>query len=135
MKTIKFATIALFSAAVIFTSCKKDENGDTEAPTVMITLTASDDTTGAYHNGDTLHFHIHVTDNEEIHEVSTTITREADGSEQLHFHAHPEAATFMKDTMYIISTSTHSDFTVEVEASDASENMKTATASFHSHPM
>jgi hypothetical protein len=133
MRTLKFVLTTLIILSIFAVACKKEE-GDTESPTVTIALTAPTD--GSYHTGDTLHFHVHVTDNEMLHEVATSITREHDGEEVYHVHGHPDSTVYMLDGMYVIDNGgSHSDFTVSSTATDHSENSGSDSKSFHSHPM
>lgn len=130
MKKFKFTIVALFATALVFTACKKEDEGDTEAPVVTVTLHEA----GPFMNGDTVHVHVNATDNDVLHGVVTTITREHDGAEVFHSHDHTSEATFSSEFMYVTDNGgNHSDFTVSAVAEDESENSKEATATFHVH--
>ncbi|MEX0966880.1 MAG: DUF4625 domain-containing protein [Bacteroidia bacterium] len=137
MKNTTFLLLALLMLS-LGTACKKDNNNDddkkddpqvdTEKPTLNLVQPIEGAT---FENGDTMHIHAVITDNETVHDVAVAITRTNDDSEIFHAHYHFDAASAEVDTFYIISVPIHSDLILRVEASDHSENDTAISRGYH----
>ncbi|MCF8275765.1 MAG: hypothetical protein K9J17_03440 [Flavobacteriales bacterium] len=128
-------SISILSVAILiasgFTSCTKIE--ENQAP--VVTIISPSATNNPYMSGMPITIHVEATDDVGLHEIVVTVVREHDSVEVYsHYdHSHEASYSFEVDTMF--TTTTHSDFTLTVTASDHEEEETVATETFHMHPM
>lgn len=124
MKKNFFLSTIFFSLILLLfqTSCKKEDDKDTENPTVTVAKPTSNQ---AFANGDTVKISAAFADNEALHEVGIHVTNLTTDSEFFHYHNHDlmEAKTFSKDTFFIVDNGgTATNFNIEFVAIDHLEN-------------
>lgn len=125
MKTNILLMAALLLAV---TACKKK---DKEAPSIAI---LSPNSNVMYMNGDTMHIHVEVNDNEVLGEVHVELHNESLGSEEIHVHDEggDPSYVFMQD--YVININDHTDFMLRVNAMDEAGNAAKDSFHVHVHP-
>ncbi|MCD8528551.1 MAG: DUF4625 domain-containing protein [Chitinophagales bacterium] len=132
MKTKTIIIVAAIFAVSIITSCNKNEdNTDTQAPVIELIEPTSATT---YMSGDTVFIHATITDNDELHEISSLISRTHMGVTDTvwTFDTHSHTASYDLYGYYVIEVpGMHNDFELFVTASDHNENESTQTFSFH----
>lgn len=137
MKNILKATTAiLLFMSITFIACeeKHEDNGqDTEAPTInIISPTATD----SYMSGDTVSIQANFTDNDQLHEISASLTRTHNGQteEVWTYSTHSHTTEFTLSETYVVEVpGMHNEFELTVEASDHNGNSDSKTISFHVH--
>lgn len=133
----------LFITATVFAllglvACDKDEHNhddhtDKTAPTINIISPVG---TEMMMSGDTVKIQAEVTDNDELHEVSLSVTRTHMGNTEevmhKHYHSHTDKLTITED--YVIAVpGMHNDFKFIIKATDHNNNLNTDTAHLHVH--
>ncbi len=112
---ILFSTILTISIS----SCKK-ENPEEQGPVITLT-TPTDEQDFAI--GDTIFIHGEVTDNEALHELMVTLTKQETGDTVLNFmpSVH-DMESFHIDTFYAPTDTVHIHFQLKIEAWDHDNN-------------
>lgn len=134
MKTINFKYISLLGLLFsILLSCDKNEgkNQDTESPIISI---LSPMEVSALMSGDTINIQARITDNDQLHDISASITRthNEETVEVWNYETHSHDKVYDLYGWYVIEVpGMHNDFTLSVKASDHNGNEKTERIHFH----
>ena len=126
-KYISVLTLGLF----FMLSCEKDDPMvDTDIPVINLMSPSSN----MFMNGDTVHIHAEITDNDELHEISAKIERTANGltEEVWSLDTHSHLDVYALHDMYVIEVNgMHNDFKLSFTVSDHNGNIGTKEFSFH----
>ncbi len=116
---IKFISLLATALVISFTSCN-DGHDDETGP--LITLTEPTDEQD-FAIGDTIFIHGEVTDNEALHELMVTLTKQETGDTVLNFMptVH-DMESFHIDTFYAPTDTIHIHYILKIEAWDHDNN-------------
>lgn len=128
----KWIIQAFIALAILLASCTKEGVVyDEDIPSIKVYSPVGE---SMYVAGDTVDIHVEITDNDELHEIEATLIANNQGAEELVW----EVATHSHDASYdlyyrlvIPPNTNHTDYKLEIIASDHHENIGHKSITFH----
>ncbi|MFN8698428.1 MAG: hypothetical protein ACK500_06665 [Flavobacteriales bacterium] len=141
MKSISFfLSLALLSTAVVFSSCKKDEEQQedtTPTPTPQAVITINDPLPNAMFSlNDEVHIDVDITASFEMHGYMVELINETSGEVVWTTDAHDHGNSFHIHDHWVNNVTDHSDMKLRVTAELDHDGATTVKeVHFHCHPM